>query len=51
VTETWELPPEGQEFFEQRFPGDGPAQVATRANAAEKGIAETLAAIKKTAES
>jgi hypothetical protein len=51
VTETWELPPEGQEFFEERFPGDGPAQVATRAGAAENGIAETLAAIKKTAES
>jgi hypothetical protein len=51
VTETWELPPEGQAFFEQRFPDDAPAQMATRAKAAEMGIPETLAAIKKTAES
>ena len=50
VTETWQLPPEGQAFFEQRFPEDAPAQIATRAAAAEKGIPETLAAIKKTAE-
>jgi hypothetical protein len=50
VTESWELPPEGQDFFEARFPGEGAAQVATRADTAEKGIPETLAAIKKTAE-
>jgi hypothetical protein len=50
VTETWELPPEGQAFFEERFPGDGAAQAAVRAGWAETGIAETLAAIKKTAE-
>jgi hypothetical protein len=51
VIETWELPPEGQAFFEQRSPGDGPAQVAARAAAAEAGIPATLAAIKKSAES
>jgi len=50
LTETWELPPEGQAFFEQRFPGEGAAQVKTRADTAENGIAETLVAIKKAAE-
>jgi Polyketide cyclase / dehydrase and lipid transport len=50
VTETWELPPEGLAFFEERFPGDGAAQAAIRADWAEKGIPETLAAIKKAAE-
>lgn len=51
VTETWELSPEGQALFNEWFPDDGPAQIATRAAAAEKGIPETLAAIKKAAES
>ena len=50
VTETWELPPEGAAFFEQRFGDEAPAQIATRAAAAEAGIPQTLAAIKKTAE-
>jgi hypothetical protein len=50
VTETWELPPEGSAFFEQRFGDDADAQIATRAAAAETGIAATLAAIKKAAE-
>ena len=50
LTETWELPREGQEFFEQRFPGEGAQQVQMRSDAAEHGIAETLAAIKRTAE-
>jgi Polyketide cyclase / dehydrase and lipid transport len=50
LTETWELGPEGQAFFEQRFPGEGAAQVQIRAATADKGIAETLAAIKRTAE-
>jgi hypothetical protein len=51
VTETWELPPEGQAFFEQRFPDDAPAQIQTRADTAQRGIPATLAAIKKSAES
>jgi hypothetical protein len=50
LTETWELPPEGKAFFEQRFPDDAPAQIASRAALAEKGIPETLAAIKQSAE-
>ncbi len=50
VTETWELPAEGQAFFEQMFPDDAEAQIALRADAAKEGIPQTLAAIKKAAE-
>jgi hypothetical protein len=50
VTESWELPPEGAAFFEQRFGGDAPAQIEARANAARSGIPVTLAAIKRSAE-
>ena len=50
LTETWELPPEGQAFFEQRFGDDAPAQLQARAETAETGIPATLAAIKKSAE-
>jgi hypothetical protein len=51
VTETWQLPLEGVAFFEQRFGEDADMQIAARSTAAENGIAETLAAIKKQAES
>ena len=51
VTEAWELPPEGVAFFEERFGDDAPAQIATRREAAERGIPATLAAIKLSAES
>jgi hypothetical protein len=51
LTETWELPPEGQALFNEWFKDTGPAEIATRAATAEKGIPETLAAIKKAAES
>jgi hypothetical protein len=50
LTETWELPPEGQAMFNEWFKDTGPAEIATRAATAEKGIPETLAAIKKAAE-
>lgn len=50
LTETWELPPEGAAFFEQRFGDDALAQIETRADAARSGIPVTLAAIKKSAE-
>jgi hypothetical protein len=50
VTETWELPPEGSAFFEQRFGDDAPAQIQTRADLALNGIPATLAAIKRSAE-
>jgi hypothetical protein len=51
VTETWELPPEGQALFNEWFKDTGSEEIAKRAAAAEKGIPETLANIKKAAES
>ena len=51
VTETWELPPEGQALFNEWFKDNGSEEIAKRAAAAEKGIPVTLAAIKKAAES
>jgi hypothetical protein len=51
ITESWEFPPSGFAFFQQRFGDDTPGQVASRHEAAREGIAATLAAIKKTAES
>ena len=50
LTETWELGPEGHALFNARFPDDAAAQIQSRADTAEKGIPETLAAIKKAAE-
>jgi polyketide cyclase/dehydrase/lipid transport protein len=50
LTETWELPDEGAAFFEQHFGDDAPAQIEVRSEAAERGIAATLAAIKRAAE-
>jgi Polyketide cyclase / dehydrase and lipid transport len=50
VTETWELPPEGSAFFEKRFGGDAPGEIAKRHDAAKNGIEATLAAIKGAAE-
>jgi hypothetical protein len=51
ITESWQFPPSGFEFFQQRFGDDADTQVANRHQAAREGIAATLAAIKKTAES
>jgi hypothetical protein len=50
VTETWELPPEGQALFNEWFKDTGSEEIAKRAAAAERGIPETLTAIKKAAE-
>lgn len=50
LTETWDFPPEGAAFFAARFGDDAPAQIATRSDAAEQGIAATLEAIKQSAE-
>ncbi|HWF15050.1 MAG TPA: SRPBCC family protein [Acidimicrobiales bacterium] len=50
LTESWELPPEGAAFFEQRWGDDAPAQLQVRSDAAKSGIPATLAAIKQTAE-
>jgi hypothetical protein len=51
LTETWELPPEGQALFNERFKDTGSEEIAKRAAAAERGIPETLANIKRAAES
>ena len=50
ITETWELPPSGSAFFEERYGDEAEAQIANRSEAARTGIIDTLAAIKKTAE-
>jgi Polyketide cyclase / dehydrase and lipid transport len=50
VTETWQLPSEGARFFEQRFGDDAPNEIDMRSEAARRGIPETLAAFKRTAE-
>lgn len=51
VTESWEFLPGGIARFEERFGEDAPNQIANRIAAAHEGIPETLAAIKKAAES
>jgi hypothetical protein len=51
VTESWEILPAGVASFGERFGAEAPAQIADRTEAARQGIAATLAAIKKAAES
>ena len=50
VTESWELPPTGVAFFEERYGEEAEAQIATRSETARAGIEATLAGIKKVAE-
>jgi hypothetical protein len=50
VTESWEFPPAGVAVFEERFGEEASAQIANRREAAQRGVAATLAAIKKAAE-
>jgi Polyketide cyclase / dehydrase and lipid transport len=51
VTERWDLPAEGIAFFEERMGDDAPAQIEAREQGAIAGMQETLAAMKKAAES
>lgn len=51
LTETWVFPPEGEAVFRERFGDDAQAQVDNRRDTARLGIAATLAAIKRAAES
>jgi len=51
VTESWEFLPGGIARFEERFGDDAMAQVADRREAARRGIPETLATLKRVAES
>ncbi|HEY4408511.1 MAG TPA: SRPBCC family protein [Acidimicrobiia bacterium] len=51
LTESWEFPPGAFAVLQERFGDDAPVQIANRQELARTGIAATLAAIKKTAES
>jgi Polyketide cyclase / dehydrase and lipid transport len=51
VTESWEVLPDGVKRFEDRFGPDAAAQLANRLEAARIGIPQTLAALKRAAES
>lgn len=51
LTESWEFLPAGMACFRERYGDDADAQVENRHAAAKSGIPETLAAIKKAAES
>ena len=50
LTESWEFLPRGIEGFRERFGDNADAEIEKRSEAARTGIPETLAAIKKTAE-
>ena len=50
VTERWDLPAEGIEFFEERMGDDAPAQIKAREQGAIVGMQQTLAAMKEAAE-
>lgn len=51
VTESWEVLPAGVERFSELYGAAAQEQLANRAEAARTGIPETLAAIKRAAES
>ncbi len=51
MTESWEILPAGEEFFQERFGADADAEMQKRADAAHSGIHDTISAIKKAAES
>jgi hypothetical protein len=51
LTEDWDFLPTGHTLFAQRYGERAPDEIADRARAARSGIPETLAAIKKVAES
>ena len=51
ITESWDFLPGGIAMFHERFGDDADAQIDNRSELAEHGIAATLAAIKRVAES
>jgi hypothetical protein len=51
VSESWDFLPDGLARFAERFGDDAPAQIEDRRRAAHDGIPQTLAAIKRVAES
>lgn len=50
MTESWEILPAGEEYFQERFGAETEAEIQQRADTARSGIHDTLAAIKKAAE-
>ncbi|HEY2831101.1 MAG TPA: SRPBCC family protein [Sporichthyaceae bacterium] len=50
LTEAWEFLPNGIKLFHDRYPDDAEAQIAARTELAHRGISETLAAMKRLAE-
>ena len=50
LTESWEFLPGGVAMFEERFGTDAESEMAIRLDLAQKGIPETLEAIKRDAE-
>jgi hypothetical protein len=50
VTETWDFQPAGKAFFEERFGDEAEATIEARSETARTGIIDTLAAIKRVAE-
>jgi hypothetical protein len=51
LTESWEFLPDGIAMFEERFADEAEVQIADRTRQALEGIPQTLAAIKRIAES
>jgi hypothetical protein len=51
VTESWEILPAGETYFSDRFGESADAEITGRLENARSGIHDTLAAIKKAAES
>lgn len=47
LTEAWEFPAAGQEFFHERFGSEASREIAAREKAAQEGIPATLASIKR----
>ena len=50
MTESWEILPAGEEYFQERFGETVEAEVQQRADAARSGIQDTITAIKQAAE-
>lgn len=51
LTESWAFLPDGITYFRENFGGEADAMIAARTESAHTGIAATLAAVKKIAES
>jgi hypothetical protein len=51
VTESWEILPAAEPTYPERFGDDAEAEIARRADNASNGMRETLAALKRVAES